>query len=333
MDANSIMWFRRDLRLADNHALAAAIADARDSGGSSRCSSSTTRCGKAAGANRRWFVAGCLRSLHDDLDGRLVVRHGDPVDVIPRARPAARRGSCLPRPGRRGLRSASRRGRRRRARRGRPPARRGRQPVRRAGRDVAHERWRDVQGVQRLPAGVAPAAPAGDRPPPGRRSRRSTGCAPTSSPRRPTSTADLPEPGEAAAHRALDRFVDTRVDTYADDPQRPGRRRDEPPVAVPQVRLPPPPPAAAPARRAQPLPRHVRQGAGVARLLRRRARRLAGVGVALVEPGDGRHGGRPRTAGRRALRRLVRRPHRLPDRRRRDAPAASPRAGCTTACA
>ena len=33
-----------------------------------------------------------------------------------------------------------------------------------------------------------------------------------------------------------------------------------------------------------------------------------------------------------ALRRLVRGPHRLPDRRRRDAPAASPRAGCTTAC-
>ena len=26
---NSIMWFRRDLRLADNHALTAAMADAR----------------------------------------------------------------------------------------------------------------------------------------------------------------------------------------------------------------------------------------------------------------------------------------------------------------
>lgn len=37
-----------------------------------------------AGRNRRHFLAGCLRSLDERLDGRLVVRNGDPAEAISR---------------------------------------------------------------------------------------------------------------------------------------------------------------------------------------------------------------------------------------------------------
>jgi len=58
---NSIMWFRRDLRLADNHALAAALVDAGDGGGGViPLFVVDDRLWKPAGVNRRWFLAGCL---------------------------------------------------------------------------------------------------------------------------------------------------------------------------------------------------------------------------------------------------------------------------------
>ena len=102
---NSIMWFRRDLRLADNHALTAAIADARDAGGAViPLFVLDDALWKVAGANRRWFLAGTLAALHDDLDGKLVIRHGDPADVIPQLARRARRLARAPRPGRRRLR-------------------------------------------------------------------------------------------------------------------------------------------------------------------------------------------------------------------------------------
>src|SRR4051794_19370025 len=82
---NSIMWFRRDLRLADNHALTAAVADARAGGGGViPLFVIDDRLWKPAGTNRRWFLAGCLAALDADLGGRLVVRHGDPAEVVPR---------------------------------------------------------------------------------------------------------------------------------------------------------------------------------------------------------------------------------------------------------
>ena len=77
------MWFRRDLRLADNHALAAAIEDARDGGGAViPLFVLDDALWDASGANRQWFLAGCLAELDAALDGGLVVRHGDPVDVV-----------------------------------------------------------------------------------------------------------------------------------------------------------------------------------------------------------------------------------------------------------
>lgn len=76
----SVMWFRRDLRLSDNPALRVAI-DAAESVVPLFVIDPVVW--DTAGANRRWFLAGCLRDLDDQLDGRLIVRHGDPVDVVP----------------------------------------------------------------------------------------------------------------------------------------------------------------------------------------------------------------------------------------------------------
>jgi deoxyribodipyrimidine photo-lyase len=73
-----ILWFRRDLRLADHPALAEAarrgpvlplfvVDPAFD----------------RAGAPRRAFLDACLRSLDAEMGGALVLRHGDPVAVVP----------------------------------------------------------------------------------------------------------------------------------------------------------------------------------------------------------------------------------------------------------
>ena len=76
----AVIWFRRDLRLSDNPALAAALASGPDviplfvwdpvlAG--------------AAGPPRLAFLGGCLRELDRSLGGALVVRRGDPVAVVP----------------------------------------------------------------------------------------------------------------------------------------------------------------------------------------------------------------------------------------------------------
>ncbi len=75
-----VVWFRRDLRLADNPALTAALRahervvpvfvwDPRLVG--------------PAGAPRLAFLQACLDELAADLDGALVVRLGDPATVLP----------------------------------------------------------------------------------------------------------------------------------------------------------------------------------------------------------------------------------------------------------
>lgn len=85
---NAIAWLRRDLRLADHHVLRAAsrAADA-DGGGVIAVFVIDPVLWDGSGPNRRWFLRGCLGDLDDqlgELGGRLVIRHGDPVDVIPR---------------------------------------------------------------------------------------------------------------------------------------------------------------------------------------------------------------------------------------------------------
>ncbi|HMQ26556.1 MAG TPA: deoxyribodipyrimidine photo-lyase [Acidimicrobiales bacterium] len=76
----TVLWFRRDLRLADHPALVAAAASAE------RVVAlfvDDERLRRPSGAPRVVFLDGCLDALDADLDGRLVRRTGDPVDVVP----------------------------------------------------------------------------------------------------------------------------------------------------------------------------------------------------------------------------------------------------------
>jgi deoxyribodipyrimidine photo-lyase len=74
------MWFRRDLRLGDHAALAAAVADGGDVVGMFVVDPLFTA---RAGAARRAFLHDCLRELDSAMGGALVVRHGDPTAVVP----------------------------------------------------------------------------------------------------------------------------------------------------------------------------------------------------------------------------------------------------------
>ena len=78
-----IMWFRRDLRLTDNPALCAAIAEA---GGDDTYPVFVLdpRLLESAGAARRAFLAGCVEALDDSLDGRLTIVAGHPAEEIPK---------------------------------------------------------------------------------------------------------------------------------------------------------------------------------------------------------------------------------------------------------
>ncbi|MFN7180856.1 cryptochrome/photolyase family protein [Hyphomonas sp.] len=81
----SILWFREDLRLADNPALAAAIA----SGGPVVClfiRETGPGAGRALGGAVEWWLDKSLRALDADLrkrGGQLVLRTGAAAEVIP----------------------------------------------------------------------------------------------------------------------------------------------------------------------------------------------------------------------------------------------------------
>lgn len=84
----TVVWFRRDLRLSDNPALVAAVAAAKDGAAADRrvvglfCLD--PRLTGPAGRPRLAFLHDCLRALDRSIDGRLVVRRGDPATVVPR---------------------------------------------------------------------------------------------------------------------------------------------------------------------------------------------------------------------------------------------------------
>ena len=77
----AVMWFRRDLRLDDNPALLAACADGREV---LLLFVVDPALWGPAGPARRAYLAASLRALDAAVGGRLVVRHGDPVRVVPR---------------------------------------------------------------------------------------------------------------------------------------------------------------------------------------------------------------------------------------------------------
>ena len=79
-DSPAIIWFRRDLRLGDHPALLEAA------GRTSRAVALFVlddALRAPSGAPRLAFLYQCLRALDDQLGGRLLVVHGDPVDVVP----------------------------------------------------------------------------------------------------------------------------------------------------------------------------------------------------------------------------------------------------------
>jgi deoxyribodipyrimidine photo-lyase len=77
---SALLWFRRDLRLQDHPALAAAAADSDEV---LACFVLDPRLEASSGQRRLQFLGDCLRRLNDDLDGRLLVTRGLPEDRIP----------------------------------------------------------------------------------------------------------------------------------------------------------------------------------------------------------------------------------------------------------
>ena len=82
MSAPSVMWFRRDLRLEDNPALLEACAGPAEV---LPLFVVDPRLWTASGPARRAYLAASLAALDESLDGRLVVRRGDPVREVVRA--------------------------------------------------------------------------------------------------------------------------------------------------------------------------------------------------------------------------------------------------------
>jgi len=75
----AIMWFRRDLRLTDNSAVLAALAEHSDV---IPVFVVDPHLMKNAGAPRVAYMCDALAALNASMGGALVFRHGDPVEVI-----------------------------------------------------------------------------------------------------------------------------------------------------------------------------------------------------------------------------------------------------------
>lgn len=81
MTSPTVLWFRRDLRVADHPALLSAAADNAAVLGVFVADEVPLH---SSGAPRRAFLAGCLESLSQALGGRLLVVQGRPEATIPR---------------------------------------------------------------------------------------------------------------------------------------------------------------------------------------------------------------------------------------------------------
>lgn len=79
---STVIWFRRDLRVNDHPALLAAVQGA-DGSDVLPLFVLDPALWEPSGPVRRAWLARSLTALDAALDGALVVRHGDPVDVVP----------------------------------------------------------------------------------------------------------------------------------------------------------------------------------------------------------------------------------------------------------
>jgi deoxyribodipyrimidine photo-lyase len=215
----TIMWFRRDLRLDDNPALCAALAEAGGDDVYAVFVLDPALLGPA-GAARRAFLRGCLEALDDSLDGRLTIVAGDPSQEVPRLAGKVKAEAVLvsadfgPYGQRRdeAVAQALKAGDRRLVSCGTPYAvepgtvqTKGGQPYK--VYSPFYRAWRD-QGWPTPIAAPRIAALAG---PIGRKAAR-----PKDNPR-----AELPAPGEAAAKERLQAFL-RHADRYGDERDLPG---------------------------------------------------------------------------------------------------------------
>jgi deoxyribodipyrimidine photo-lyase len=214
----TVMWFRRDLRLSDNPALVEALGGG---GEALPLFVIDPALWGPAGANRRAFLVGCLQALDRSTGGALVIRHGDPAQVVRAiaAETGARRVVVAEDFGPYG---------------------------RRRDDTVETELAADDRELVRVgsPYAVRPGRvlnQAGDpykvftpfskawkqmgRPDPARRPSDpawATGVASDELPTVEPSARDLPEAGEEAAREALERFLRSHVEHYADRRNDPG---------------------------------------------------------------------------------------------------------------
>jgi deoxyribodipyrimidine photo-lyase len=207
-----VVWFRRDLRLGDNPALEAAVGAHRQVVALFVWDPRLTG---PAGHPRLAFLRGCVEALGRSLGGSLVVRRGDPARVVPEvaAGTGARAVYCAEDFGPYGrarderVARALRRHGARLARVGSPYA-------------VAPGRLRTGQGQPyRVFAPYWRAWLAHGWPSPTGRpalGRALLGLPSDPPPPRWATPAQLPDPGEEAAWRALRAFVASGVDGYAD---------------------------------------------------------------------------------------------------------------------
>jgi deoxyribodipyrimidine photo-lyase len=228
-----VIWFRRDLRLADHPALVAAADEARALG-RPLLALFVVEDGllRSGGPNRRAYLARTLAVLDGAVDGRLVLRRGRPEAVVPEvaaevASPTVHAtGDCAPY------------GRRRDARVADALAAEGRTLVRtgspyavspgrvRTGDDAPYRVFTPFRR-----AWAAHGWPAPLDPPAGVRWARVDGALAPADLEVDAATATLPPAGEDAAADVLEAFLDGPVASYGEDrdrPDRPGTSRLSP---------------------------------------------------------------------------------------------------------
>ncbi|MFM8349618.1 MAG: cryptochrome/photolyase family protein [Actinomycetales bacterium] len=88
---STVLWFRRDLRLLDNPALLAAVEQAQVDGDARVVPLFVVDpiLWRAAGATRQAYLVASLERLGASLNRQLLIRHGDPVQVLPEVVAAA----------------------------------------------------------------------------------------------------------------------------------------------------------------------------------------------------------------------------------------------------
>ena len=319
------MWFRRDLRLGDNPALLEAAAD----GDVLPLFVLDPALWGPAGPARRAHLGASLRALDASLRAAAGVAVGGP------------RRSGTPRGARRARGRRHPGPRRRRLRPLRPPPRPGGRAGPRRARDRAgphrlavrrragpgHQRVRrPLQGLHAVLEGLGRPrlARPGRTPPTGRLLAGASTTPPTSPTRRCPTGSTLPEAGERAAARRRWRSSSTSASATttptATGPGVDGTSRMS--VHLKWGEIHPRTMLADLARLRSAGRRDLPQGAGLAGVLRRRAVRPPRDGARVPAPGVRADAVR---RARRPARGVAAGPHRLPDRRRRHAPAAGDR--------